>query len=325
MAVRLTDEVFEALARDRDAGQILEITAVVALFNYFNRFANALRIPPTRAGRLPDHCREMSSMPLALRMLAAAGAVLIVAGCDDSIEPLPEYDYGFLSVTATRRGDGSIVAEPLAIFYHSTQLILPTSQVSRDSCAIRPTATSTAGVVDHISPGDSVSVQLGGGTVYLKPRLNGQLTVFLLPPDSVLGFTPGEQVTFTIPGDTGGFPQTAASTLAPEPFTPGDIPTTPPVGSPITVTWTPAGSTQSRMLLFLQYAGLGSTSLDQMVFCSLQDDGSHTIPASLLGGWRAAFHDLRAVRAIRERITFTDLDHAKLHVTSSFRVDVANP
>ena len=43
-----TDETFAALAEHWDAAQIVEITAVVGLFNYFNRFAEALRVPVTR-------------------------------------------------------------------------------------------------------------------------------------------------------------------------------------------------------------------------------------------------------------------------------------
>lgn len=42
------DPLFADLARAWSAPQIVEITAVVALFNYFNRFAEALAIPVTR-------------------------------------------------------------------------------------------------------------------------------------------------------------------------------------------------------------------------------------------------------------------------------------
>ncbi len=42
------DLVFDELARHWNAGQIVEITAVIGLFNYFNRFAIALEIPVTR-------------------------------------------------------------------------------------------------------------------------------------------------------------------------------------------------------------------------------------------------------------------------------------
>ena len=41
-------ESFETLEGFWSAAQIVEITAVIGLFNYFNRFANALDIPPTR-------------------------------------------------------------------------------------------------------------------------------------------------------------------------------------------------------------------------------------------------------------------------------------
>lgn len=43
-----SDRVYEELACHWTDSQIVEITAVVALFNYFNRFAEALHIPVTR-------------------------------------------------------------------------------------------------------------------------------------------------------------------------------------------------------------------------------------------------------------------------------------
>ncbi len=41
------DDRFAALAGHFATDQIVEITAVIALFNYFNRFANGLNIPVT--------------------------------------------------------------------------------------------------------------------------------------------------------------------------------------------------------------------------------------------------------------------------------------
>lgn len=41
-------DAYAALAAHWNAGQIVEITAVAALFNYFNRFALALEIPVTK-------------------------------------------------------------------------------------------------------------------------------------------------------------------------------------------------------------------------------------------------------------------------------------
>ena len=45
---RIPEESFHELATHWSPEQIVEIVAVVGLFNYFNRFANALDIPPTR-------------------------------------------------------------------------------------------------------------------------------------------------------------------------------------------------------------------------------------------------------------------------------------
>jgi alkylhydroperoxidase family enzyme len=45
---RVAQATYDALEREWTADQIVEITSVVALFNYFNRIANALEIPPTK-------------------------------------------------------------------------------------------------------------------------------------------------------------------------------------------------------------------------------------------------------------------------------------
>ena len=45
---RVSPEIFATLERQWSPAQIVEITSVICLFNFFNRFANALEIPPTR-------------------------------------------------------------------------------------------------------------------------------------------------------------------------------------------------------------------------------------------------------------------------------------
>ena len=45
---RPADATFSSLAGYFSEPQIVEIASVIALFNYFNRFAEALDIPPTR-------------------------------------------------------------------------------------------------------------------------------------------------------------------------------------------------------------------------------------------------------------------------------------
>lgn len=45
---RVSDAEFASLESHWNPGQIVEIVAVIGLFNYFNRFAIALDIPPTK-------------------------------------------------------------------------------------------------------------------------------------------------------------------------------------------------------------------------------------------------------------------------------------
>jgi len=45
---RVPDELFAELRRHFDEGQIVEVAAVAGIFNYFNRFNNALQMEPTR-------------------------------------------------------------------------------------------------------------------------------------------------------------------------------------------------------------------------------------------------------------------------------------
>lgn len=51
---RVSDATFEELRRHFDEGEIVEIAAVVGLFNYFNRFNEALRMEPTQPGEGVD-------------------------------------------------------------------------------------------------------------------------------------------------------------------------------------------------------------------------------------------------------------------------------
>ena len=44
----VSDELFASVRQHFSEGEIIEIAAVAGLFNYFNRFNNALQMEPTR-------------------------------------------------------------------------------------------------------------------------------------------------------------------------------------------------------------------------------------------------------------------------------------
>lgn len=47
-AHQVTDELWNELRRHYDEGEIIELAAAIGLFNYFNRFNDALRMEPTK-------------------------------------------------------------------------------------------------------------------------------------------------------------------------------------------------------------------------------------------------------------------------------------
>jgi alkylhydroperoxidase family enzyme len=46
----IPDEFFDRLYEFYDEGEIVELMAAIGIFNYFNRFNNALQIGPTKPG-----------------------------------------------------------------------------------------------------------------------------------------------------------------------------------------------------------------------------------------------------------------------------------
>ncbi|MDE3200991.1 MAG: carboxymuconolactone decarboxylase family protein, partial [Acidobacteriota bacterium] len=46
----VSDEQFEGLKNHYSEGEIVELLCAIGLFNYFNRFNNALRMEPTKPG-----------------------------------------------------------------------------------------------------------------------------------------------------------------------------------------------------------------------------------------------------------------------------------
>ncbi len=47
-AHQVSDELWAELRRHYDEGEIIELAAAIGLFNYFNRFNDALRMEPTK-------------------------------------------------------------------------------------------------------------------------------------------------------------------------------------------------------------------------------------------------------------------------------------
>ena len=53
-STQIPDAEFDSLRQHFDEGEIVELLAAIGLFNYFNRFNNALQMAPTKPGEGAD-------------------------------------------------------------------------------------------------------------------------------------------------------------------------------------------------------------------------------------------------------------------------------
>ncbi|MGI8496463.1 MAG: hypothetical protein ACR2OG_02620 [Gemmatimonadaceae bacterium] len=252
----------------------------------------------------------------------AALSLVLLAACSSVTDNRATLDYGV--ITLGTAGDGPAYStRPVAVFYRTSGVQLPTSTISRDSCAILPFSASpviSRDTLVYVNAGDSIAVTLGTSSGQLKPASQNGVQSYVLPGIGGLSYSPGDVATFTVPGVATGFPAASISAKTSEAFVLGSVTTAPAVGQGIPITWTPAGDAASKLQLSLEYATVGSTVLDQQIACALVDDGAAVIPAALVGGWRDAAGGLRHIDASRIRISHRDLGSAQLLVISAFSV-----
>ncbi|MDQ6886286.1 MAG: hypothetical protein M3068_03225 [Gemmatimonadota bacterium] len=251
-----------------------------------------------------------------------SAALALSAACSGVTDSRPTLDFGVITLEAAGEGQ-AYTTRPVAVFYRTSGVQLPTSTISQDSCAILPFTASpivSRDTLVYVSAGDSIGVTVGAASGQLKPASQNGVQSYVLPGLGGVSYSPGAVAMFSVPGSPGGFPAATISIRTSEAFSLGSITAAPAVGQGIPVTWTPAGDATSKLQLSLEYATVGSARLDQQIACALVDDGSAVIPAALVGGWRDAGGGLRHVDASRIRIVHRDLGSAQLLVISSFGV-----
>jgi hypothetical protein len=258
------------------------------------------------------------------RAFAIAAVVLCTAACKDTLE-LDDQQFGFVDIiTATGPSAGLYRTQPTGTFFQAFNAtgILNTT-VTPDSCRVEVyTATVNPGSPPaFLDAGPQVTLAFPATNIVLTPAPTSLVANYQPAGPSV--FNPGDSVTVTVPGATPGFPAFTLKTKTAESFT-FTAPTVPATGQDLQLTWTPAASAPGSAMIFsLRYAGNGSSTLNEQVFCVLQDDGSHIVPDNQLRLWRLATNGLRESVAIRFRSTIVRNGAALLQVRSRF--DVPTP
>ena len=249
----------------------------------------------------------------------AVAAIVATAACDAF--DVEQIQVALLNVP-TEEGDEGYRTSPSAIFIQGTGIGLSSSQVGQEGCVDRDFSGSGGSFnFEYIDAGASISARFDGPEATMpRSTAEGRIT-YDTPEGLELAFTPGQTITFNIPGAAGGFPQRLVAARTAEAFTAGDITLPTNTSENLTLTWTDVPEVLgSAMFYSIKYSSGGSTSLDREIACVFSDDGTGVVAAALLTEFRQAA--VRQATAQRGRITTNRSGAVITHVTSTFTVPV---
>lgn len=245
-----------------------------------------------------------------------AAALIVMVACGDAAIPSAAVTVGVVTLFA-RSTDGNYVARPEGLFALASGPPTVDSRSTVDTCQVAdyvPQSTSMS--VVQVDAGDSLVFAVGAATTLLRPIKRFGITVYAAQPADV-GFVPGMEVTFTIPGAPGGFPETTISSLTPAALTSlTPISSRPPLDQPLDVAWGPAGDDSSRFEMLLIFARQGTTEFNEQVVCDWRDDGTGVIRAQLLGGW--SLSEAQRIEVSRYRTQRREMGDTTLLLLATF-------
>ncbi len=253
-----------------------------------------------------------------------AAVLPATVACLDTTLEAPNGRLGMI-VMETYESAADFVAKPLATFYDKTNAGF--NVVATDTCFISIFGPVGGTNIATMSVGDAISMLLPGRTELLTPDTLGSYIWYKTDLATGIEFTPGDTVQMQIPGNGTNYPAVNVTVRTAEAFDHDPV-TVPAEGENLELVWTPAPEPGSLMSFSLRYSAPGTNTglLNQQVFCGLVDDGSHLIPAGLLGGWRNSVGDLRETEATRLRHTKLDVDtRTQVVLASTFSRPIQPP
>lgn len=259
-----------------------------------------------------NHCLRNAALTVAI---ATAG----LTSCKlDSPNLGSEFSLGVIQVFATANSEGELVAQPRAEFFFARGFSHPNSRSATDTCFIAPyTSTLPPRSATYMFAGEHIQLEAGGETHLLVPRTEDWRILYELPEGSTLRVQPGQRLTFTVPGDPNGFPPMVISSLiGPATTTITGIPSLPADDEPIPVDWSPVGDDSSKVELAMRYASPSALGLDSQIICDWPDNGSNSVPANLLTGWRLA-GSAQQIEFTRYRTQTENSDEATLFLIAA--------
>ncbi|HUF27816.1 MAG TPA: hypothetical protein VMM18_12650 [Gemmatimonadaceae bacterium] len=254
------------------------------------------------------------------KTLAVLGTAFGLTACLNTAEPFgADTDYGFLVLEARTAPEAGFVVNPLAIFYRTGPVLLPTSQTALDTCFVRAIEDDGSAPVypPTVHAGEPLTMLLSGMQTTLT-RQNVAGTWMYLPDPGTAGsvtFTPGDSVTITIPGAADGFASLTQKAKTAEPFTHSPV-EVPLEGEPVQLRWTASTILGSKMLVSLRYSPASAPGTMRQIICDLTDDGVYDIGSIISDEWRTSDPLPGDITFSRWRIT-TDLGRNSAFLTIS--------
>jgi hypothetical protein len=261
--------------------------------------------------------RAISLLPV-VGMLLAAGACDQLTSTSNSGSPVM-----LVTLNARTKGAG-FTTNPVGNFYSVSSATFSSAGSANDSCsalAYDPNAVPGPITATAIGGGAFVAVQVSAHADTLRKVSTTDLT-YRLSTTAGLPFTPGDTITFVIPGDVTGFPPATLQGRTAEPFTLNPIVV--PSSGPMTLSWTAASDGNAAMLISLRYNNGSGTGLNAQIFCDFKDGGTGTVPAALTTLWAGSgMRDVLAQRLRTALLSVGGVTTSYFNMISTF--DVPTP
>ncbi len=169
-------------------------------------------------------------------------------------------------------------------------------------CQVLEYSSTGGGGIQTLDAGPSFAASIAGNSAPVSRVTVGTTLTYEMSVGTSLPYTPGDTLTVSIDGQSGGFPAATVRVRTAEPFVMEPV-VAPPTGpTPTVATWTPATVPGSVMTLSLRYSTLdGILTPNAQIYCVFHDTGSGTIPENLLDAWIGSDPASRSQAAQRVR------------------------
>jgi hypothetical protein len=215
--------------------------------------------------------------------------------------------------------------EPVLQFARNAAFQLPNTAVPADQCqgpVAIDNSTGPGANLDDVDAGATISWEQGQTQEDLVKLVSGSDQQYVPSTAGGIPAQLGGLVTITIPGAADGFPaMTVVARLAENITGVGPINPAPAAGSGLLLQWDAVTVAQdSAKIEFLLQYNTGGGEPNQQIICRLNDDGTFTVDAVFLTGWRLAPDESKNVVITRYRSYFKTQGDAQFGFLSTHAI-----